>query len=136
MAVSITEAWNDVVFTQTNMLGKNLVESTSAKVASKISDIEDQPINKKENEFMEKQIYHLNSILLEFQDMKKEQTKRFTIQLVIFAIFVAVMFLYIDMLQNKVKNLNMNFHRHQLMNMHKIQYEPVLQFAEQYPWLQ
>jgi hypothetical protein len=149
MAVSLSEAWNDTIIDQPATKPAAKVEtrlpvqevSTSGMnnvLAAKHTKIDPEP--EFDEEFVLKAVKDKESIelmqrmILEITEIRKQQSKRFTILLVIGGILFGVMFMFIDKLQTQIQHLNLHYRRFHMTNNRGRQMLSV-PFEESYPWL-
>mgnify|MGYP001445207118 CR=1 FL=1 len=151
MAVSLNDAWNDLNFIQNDSetshnsmslptmdtSNGNTHMSISAKQSkTPLSETESQippPVAKPEKDYT----LHLEAILMEFQTLRKEQAKRFTVFIVILSILFAALLMYVNTLQCKIKDMSTNVRRIQWINRNRGNlHEQLSPFSDTFPWLQ
>lgn len=120
MAVSLNEAWNDFIeepkIYEKPVPAKSREEPTQPNnlVSAKVS--KDEVLTQLNNN--NKELYKSNKASLELMqnmidqisELRKEETKRSTVYIIMAAILFACLFMYIDKLQCKIRNLTLSRH--------------------------
>ena len=123
MAVSLDDAWNETELLKAPLqMPQNSTHSISAKpsaVDTKLGKQEDVQERQEQIKLQQETILFLEAMVSELQNIRKEEAKRFTIYLVVACILFAVLYMYLDKLQLKIKDLTMNFRRSQWIQMNK-----------------
>lgn len=146
MAVSLSDAWNDTIITP-----PVVNESYQGEPRLPVQDVKQPRVNdmlaakhtkldiEEENfEFSKppgdkEKIELMQQLLVEIYQIRKEESKRFTILLVISGILFAVLFMFLDKLQSQIQNLNMQHRRFHLTG--RTRQNSLIPFEESYPWL-
>lgn len=102
MAVSLSDAWNDTIDPPSRptvpiqpVVSAKLTEST-------VIDEETRRAAADRSRHLE----YLEELLVHFNELRKEEAKRSTVYIVMAAILFALLFVYIDRLQNKLRILS------------------------------
>lgn len=130
MAVSLSDAWNDTP------LMSPQVPVVSAKKTLPLSEVESEieaPPVMKEKETIDYTMY-LEEIIFEMKEMRKEETKRSTIYIIVSGLLFAILLMYVDRLQTRVKDLSTNVRRIHWINHSNNFREPLSPFSESLPW--
>lgn len=135
MAISLSDAWNESTLVQ------NYPVVSAKQVVNKFEEEEPESLREHKVDILppiEKAQSNGNSVLLEMiisemRETKKEESKRFTIYIVVACILFAVLLMYIDKLQCKVKDLSSNIHRLQWSNRNV--YDMKAHMSEPFQWL-
>ena len=146
MAVSLSEAWNDIIITPPVVKDYHQVDQRlptqdvkqpgmNDMLAAKHTKIElEEDFDVLSKSIEEKQkIELMQKLIVEIYEMRKEESKRFTILLVISGIVFAMLFLFLDKLQSQIQNLNMQYRRFHLTGRTRQNFS--IPFEESYSWL-
>lgn len=149
MAVSIHDAWNDFIITdnkQSNetvkqpvMQHNNEIFHVSAKSVE--NTIKSNNVNTTEKAEIELKYMNLNrdnikmmeNVVNHLSELRKEEARRSSIYIIMGAMLFAFLFMYIDKLQNKIKNLTYSIH-HQASRRTENSRSPM--HAEPFQWYQ
>lgn len=127
MAVNMYDAWGlanpehlpkiEHASPQTSAKKAQIVERELAKSSVRgeliPQTVEDETPPSAPIEFTEL-LSHVQNIYHEMQSGRQEESKRFTVYLLVSAILCAILFMYIERLQRQVSNLNNMLHLHQM----------------------
>lgn len=141
MAVSLNEAWNDFI-EEPKIYQKPVPEKPleqpiqqSDPVSAKISkdDVLSQlhNHNKELHKSNKATIDLMQNMIDQISELRKEEAKRSTVYIIMAAIFFACLFMYIDKLQCKIKNLSFS-HHHRVA--HRPEHVMQPQSSEYFPW--
>ncbi len=135
MSVSFDDAWNDSQFVETPpIIPEHKVSAQkSISLSERENEIVPQIKEKREEKDYSK---YFETIINELIDQKKEDSKRFTIYLIVACTLLTCILFYIEKLQTKVKELTTNIQRIQWINLHKNSSMPLSPLSEVFPWLQ
>ena len=150
MAVSIEDAWNvssivepQVQLSKThddvNMNSVSAKQTYSHSLSEQEKELRynvmlNSQETPKENHITQHDKY-MESIIIQLQELRKEESKRFTVYITISGILFALLFMYIERLQNKIEGLSHNLRHVQVMKKppsHDMRSPP----SELYSWLQ
>lgn len=141
MAVSLNEAWNDFIEEpriERNEVQTKVIEkptqpsvSVSAKVSKDDLILQLGNANKEVYKSMKENNELLQSMVDQLNELRREETKRSTIYIIMGAILFACLFMYIDKLQHNIKSLTISRQNRVVSRPeHMIQ----SQSSESFPW--
>ena len=148
MAVSIHDAWNDFIMTDNKESNEsvmqpkyNVNERSSVSAKSVDNTLLSNDVNKTQKTDIESKyiimnrdnIKMLESVVNHLSELRKEEARRSSIYIIMGAMLFAFLFMYIDRLQNKVKNLTYSIH-HQATRRTENSRSPI--HAEPFQWYQ
>lgn len=154
MAVSIEDAWNissviqpqvqpQVQLTKTrdevNMNGISSKQTYTPTLSAEqelgynaMLTPQDTPTEEK---YISENNKYMESVVMQLQELRKEESKRFTVYLTLSGVLFALLFMYIERLQNKIAGLSQHIRRVPVMQKppsHDMRPPP----SELYSWIQ
>ena len=144
MAVSIEDAWNlsSVVEPQKkstkvdNFINENGISARQSILPEKDTDLDIMLTSTEEMQNEKKDLLSLDlePLIVQFQELRKEESKRFTVYLTISGIMFALLFMYIERLQNRIGMLSRKIRPPQVVR-NTPSHEMIPQPSQLYSWL-
>lgn len=145
-AVSLEDAWNDVrveeddkhILIRGNNVSSKKTHVESPKEKQELKEKEEKEeteqfvfFNRLQTSLLEQTTY-MQNVLSEFKEFRQEESKRCTVYMVLCGLFFAVLIMYIDKLQSKIRDLHSHVHRIHWMQSAGDTKVPPSEFA---PWM-
>lgn len=137
MAVSFNDAWNDAFFVSAPNPVKHEIERTPVDnnsdfvSAKKTKDVAEDKLYKEMKLTFNEHNKLIESLVNHIAELRKEEAKRSSIYIALGAILFALLFMYMDKLQNKIKNLTYSIPHH---SMNPIEHSRPAIYTEPVQW--